>query len=318
MSFPLNPAQRAAVRYLAGPLLVLAGAGSGKTRVITAKIAHLVETGIDPAAIAAITFTNKAAREMRERAQELLACQGRPTPPKAATIVDVSRAGPSYRPRRSEGAGACARLFGVRSRATSSGSSPNSCATADRGKRTRRAMEDQRVEECAGRRRRRRCERADDDEIAAARAYANYGEALAAYQAVDFDDLIVAAGRVCSKRDVDAGRRWRGRCAHVLVDEYQDTNPAQYRLLRAAGGRRHAVHRGGRRRPGDLRLARRDARQPGRAAARLSESQGHQAGAELPVDRAHPALGQFADRATIRSCSRRSYGASLAPAIRYA
>jgi ATP-dependent DNA helicase Rep len=77
MSFTLNPAQREAVRYLDGPLLVLAGAGSGKTRVIAAKIGHLIERGHDPKRIAAITFTNRAAREMRERAAQLLATQGR-------------------------------------------------------------------------------------------------------------------------------------------------------------------------------------------------------------------------------------------------
>src|SRR4030095_16043372 len=93
MSFPLNPSQRAAVHHAVGPLLVLAGAGSGKTRVITAKIAHLIGEGVDPASIAAITFTNKAAREMAERARELLSREGTADAAKAVAISTLHALG---------------------------------------------------------------------------------------------------------------------------------------------------------------------------------------------------------------------------------
>ena len=114
MKFSLNAPQRAAVRYTDGPLLVLAGAGSGKTRVITAKIAHLIAQGANPAGIAAITFTNKAAREMRERAGALL--RRRMAPPQASTISTFHALGLRSCAREAASLGTDAGLFDPRSR----------------------------------------------------------------------------------------------------------------------------------------------------------------------------------------------------------
>ena len=150
----------------------------------------------------------------------------------------------------------------------------------------------------------------------AARAYANYDETLAAYQAVDFDDLIVRPLALL-ERDADAAARWRDRCAHLLVDEYQDTNAAQYRLLRALVGERtpftavgdddQAIYGWRGATLDNLAALPRD----------YPRSQGDQARAELPLDRAHPAQCQRADRAGIPSSSRRSSGASWVPATRF-
>ncbi len=234
MSFPLNAPQREAVRYRDGPLLVLAGAGSGKTRVITAKIAHLIETGVDPAQIVAITFTNKAAREMRERAQALLKAQGRGDVAGKVTIATFHALG--LKIVRSE-----AKALGLKSGfsifdpADLEGIVGELVATADRG-RARAAQwrisawKNALVTPAAA-----LAAAESDDERAAARAYANYDETLAAYQAVDFDDLIVRPLALL-ERDAAAAARWQARIAHVLIDEYQDTNPAQYRLLRALVG----------------------------------------------------------------------------------
>ncbi len=234
MSFPLNAPQREAVRYRDGPLLVLAGAGSGKTRVITAKIAHLIETGVDPAQIVAITFTNKAAREMRERAQALLKAQGRSDVAGKVTIATFHALG--LKIVRSE-----AKALGLKSGfsifdpADLEGIVGELVATADRG-RARAAQwrisawKNALVTPAAA-----LAAAESDDERAAARAYANYDETLAAYQAVDFDDLIVRPLALL-EQDAAAAARWQARIAHVLIDEYQDTNPAQYRLLRALVG----------------------------------------------------------------------------------
>ncbi|MEO5763714.1 MAG: UvrD-helicase domain-containing protein [Casimicrobiaceae bacterium] len=234
MSFPLNPSQRAAVNHTAGPLLVLAGAGSGKTRVITAKIAHLIGQGIDGASIAAITFTNKAAREMAERARELLARQGTAGAAKAVAISTFHALG--LRIVRAEAKALGLRPgFSVLDPGDLEPIVAELCATADRA-RTRAAQ--WRIsgwKNALATPAQALAAAKSQDELAAARAFAQYADALGAYQAVDFDDLI-ALPVALFERDADARERWSQRFAHVLVDEYQDTNPAQYRLFRLLVG----------------------------------------------------------------------------------
>ena len=234
MHFTLNPPQREAVRHTDGPLLVLAGAGSGKTRVIIAKIAHLIEQGVDPARIVAITFTNKAAREMRERAQALLKAQGKAG--EAGKVVVATFHALGLKILRSEAKAAGLKPgFSIFDPSDLESVVAELIHTSDRGLARAAqwkisAWKNALVPPATALR-----EATEDDEIIAARAYANYGEVLAAYQAVDFDDLIVRVVELL-ERDAALRARWQGKCAHVLVDEYQDTNPAQYRLLRALVG----------------------------------------------------------------------------------
>ncbi|HKP67012.1 MAG TPA: UvrD-helicase domain-containing protein [Casimicrobiaceae bacterium] len=230
MQFPLNPAQRDAVAYDAAPLLVLAGAGSGKTRVITAKIAHLIARGIAPERIVAITFTNKAAREMRERAQTALK---RSAYAEAAAKIAVSTFhayGLSI--VRSE-----ARVLGLRPSfsifdpADIEPIVAELAGTVDRARARAIQWKISQWKNALIAPATALASANDDNELAAARAYVGYADALAAYQAVDFDDLIVLPVTLFD-RDASARERWQARCAHVLIDEYQDTNPAQYRLFR--------------------------------------------------------------------------------------
>ena len=227
LQFPLNDAQREAVRYDAAPLLVLAGAGSGKTRVITAKIAHLVERGVEPARLVAITFTNKAAREMRERAEQALRGDGVASKLSISTFhsfgLGIVRA--------EAAALGLKRGFSIFDPADVEPIVAELAGTAERV-RTRAIQwkigqwKNALVEPAAA-----LASASDDDELAAARAYAGYRDALLAYQAVDFDDLI-ALPVTLFDGDAAARARWQSRCAHLLIDEYQDTNAAQYRLFR--------------------------------------------------------------------------------------
>ncbi len=238
MSLPLNPAQREAVRYLDGPLLVLAGAGSGKTRVIAAKIGHLVEHGHDPKRIVAITFTNRAAREMRDRAGELLGRQGNGDLAAAVTICTFHALGLKV----IRGHAAALGLkpgFSILDPGDIEGIVAELTQTTDRA-RARAAQwrisawKNALVAPAAAA----KAARSDDDR-AAAQAYHRYDDTLRAYQAVDFDDLIALPIGLLAT-DGAAAAQWRERCGYLLVDEYQDTNPAQYRLIKLLVGERSA------------------------------------------------------------------------------
>ena len=238
MAFPLNPAQREAVRYLDGPLLVLAGAGSGKTRVIAAKIGHLIEQNHEPRRIVAITFTNRAAREMRSRTAELLEASGKREAAAAVTVCTFHALG--LRIIRGDTAALGLKSgFSILDPGDIEPIVAELMQTTDRA-RARAAQwrisgwKNALVSPAAAA----KAARSDDD-MAVAQAYRRYDDALRAYQAVDFDDLIALPVGLLA-RDATAAAKWRERCGHLLVDEYQDTNPAQYRLFKLLVGERAA------------------------------------------------------------------------------
>ena len=228
----LNPAQLEAVHHLGGPCLVLAGAGSGKTRVITHKIARLLQAGYAPGQIAAITFTNKAAQEMRERAKELVG-------PRAAKHLVVSTFHSlGVRILRSEGERLGLKpkfsildsddVLGVLKDA--GGSSDN--ALARRWQWAISLWKNQGLNSAQA------ADIATDaDEQVAARVMQRYEERLAAYQAVDFDDLIGLPHKLLST-DAEVRAKWQDTLRYVLVDEYQDTNAIQYEILKLLTGER--------------------------------------------------------------------------------
>jgi len=228
----LNDAQMRAVHHLDGPCLVLAGAGSGKTRVIVHKIARLLQHGLAPKQIAAITFTNKAAQEMRERAKALVGAR-------AAKDLAVSTFHSlGVRMLRADG--------------TRIGLKPNfsildsddvlgiireagACTDNALARRWQWAISlwknqglDADGAEAAA---------ANDEERVGARVMRLYQERLQAFQAVDFDDLIQLPLKLL-QRDDGARAKWQEQFHHILVDEVQDTNAVQYELLKALTGER--------------------------------------------------------------------------------
>ena len=236
-SVDLNPVQRQAVEHPGGPLLVLAGAGSGKTRVLTGRIAHLVRDQNVPAgAILAFTFTNKAAREMRERVESLL--DGAETRvwlgtfhgtcvrilrrhaellgyPRAFVIYDTDDQRTLLRELLRDAGGEDRALTpaGVGSRISRL---KNEGVDPDEFQKTAFTPVDKRI----------------------AAVYAAYAKALRDRAAMDFDDLILYTVRLLDLED-SVRREYAGRFRHVLVDEYQDTNSVQFGLIE----RLSSVHR---------------------------------------------------------------------------
>ncbi|MCD0422863.1 UvrD-helicase domain-containing protein [Rubrivivax sp. JA1024] len=227
----LNPAQLAAVHHLEGPCLVLAGAGSGKTRVIVHKIARLLQAGLEPRQIAAITFTNKAAAEMRERAKQIVG--GRAAKDLAISTfhslgvrmlkTDGSRLGLKEQFSIFDSDD----VLGVLREAGGC----NDNAVARSWQWTISLWKNQGLDSDAAAR-----AAADEDQRVAAVVMKRYEERLAAFQAVDFDDLISLPLKLLA-RDAEAREKWQSTFRHILVDEYQDTNAVQYELLKALVGK---------------------------------------------------------------------------------
>ena len=234
MSTGLNNAQLEAVHILQGPCLVLAGAGSGKTRVITHKLALLIQSGVDPSAIAAITFTNKAAAEMRERVKKLIG--------KAAQKVTVCTFHAlGVRILRQDGA-----ALGLKPQFSILDSDDVTSLLKDAGGTTDAATARQwqwaislwknmglnaAMAEAQAQ---------DDNERITARIMARYEERLSAYQSVDFDDLIGLPLKLLQNHP-EVRSKWQEQISHWLVDEYQDTNATQYELLKLLAGERQCL-----------------------------------------------------------------------------
>jgi ATP-dependent DNA helicase Rep len=231
MSAGLNPAQQEAVNYLHGACLVLAGAGSGKTRVITHKIARLIQAGLEAKRIAAITFTNKAAAEMRERAKGLI---GRAA--KDVLICTFHALG--VRMLRQDGA-----VLGLKPQFSILDADDVTSILKDAGGTTDAATARQwqwaiSLWKNMGLNAAQALAQAkDDNERVTATIMARYEERLAAYQSVDFDDLIGLPLKLL-RDHAEVREKWQAALGHVLVDEYQDTNATQYELLKLLVGAR--------------------------------------------------------------------------------
>ncbi|WP_394063652.1 UvrD-helicase domain-containing protein [Alcaligenes sp. WGS1538] len=229
----LNAMQRQAVLYMDGPCLVLAGAGSGKTRVITQKIAYLLrECGYSGRQVVALTFTNKAAREMNERIRALVD----PKLLRGLTVSTFHSLGLRMLREEAQHVGLKPR-FSILDSNDALAIIQELLATTDKARLKavqqeislwkNALMGPDEAERAAS----------SPSQIEAARVYRSYAATLIAYQSVDFDDLIRLPAQLMEENP-EVRERWQHRVQYLLVDEYQDTNLCQYRLVRSLTGQR--------------------------------------------------------------------------------
>ncbi|MDX1443720.1 MAG: DNA helicase Rep [Gammaproteobacteria bacterium] len=234
----LNPGQRDAVLHVDGPLLVLAGAGSGKTRVITEKIGHLIRhCGYQPQQVAAVTFTNKAAREMKARAKKILGEEGS----KGLAISTFHTLGLKILQQEHH-------ALGYKKNFTIFDADDSAKQITDILKNERldtsELIDRMQMQISAWKSdgitpEQAMKEAVDARDMQAARVYESYDRNLRIYNGFDFDDLISKPVWLFENHP-EVRERWQNRFRYILVDEYQDTNDAQYRLLKLLTGVRAA------------------------------------------------------------------------------
>ncbi|MCS6898610.1 MAG: UvrD-helicase domain-containing protein [Myxococcales bacterium] len=230
----LNPSQREAVLHDEGPMLVLAGAGSGKTRVVTRRIARLIRSGVAPSSLLAVTFTNKAAAEMRERVAYLVG----PRAAREIRVMTFHSFGLELLSTEAAALGLRSGGFTVYDQADCISTIREILRFIDAGKRfdvsailarislAKNAFETQESW---------RSRPHDEYDEIAREIFPRYQTALRAFHAFDFDDLVTEAVELLRRRD-DVRQRWQRKIRYLMVDEYQDTNAAQLELVRLLSG----------------------------------------------------------------------------------
>ena len=228
----LNSAQKEAVETLSGPVLILAGAGSGKTKTLTHRIANLIANGVVPYEILALTFTNKAAREMRER---------------LARLLDMDN-NFSFMPWMGTFHSICVKILRIEAENVGLSKSFVIYDTDDRLALIKRAMKELHVSDksikpraCEAAISKAKNEGEDPDEMLAKAFYPNQKQIAEVYEryedmrmkadAVDFDDLLLYVAKLLRQR-TDIRAKWRRKFQHILIDEYQDTNHIQYEIVK--------------------------------------------------------------------------------------